>query len=242
MTVAPLSERSQGYLHGEATRTPRFARSAERFRPYFNDLELCGDGGGRDSRCPAKFRGSRRCRDGSDILVSALVNKGGVRRTDRHTEDVRRQFALCQRETGRNRKELRGNYFIPGQKDHRARTTIPKTQEIGVSRLQYVLAQRLVPPFPIMINMNYTNKGTVPARGPIFGGDVILPKTVFSESDIDATFVKIKEKLKDAESRNVDYETQREITSLIRLKVVQILHNQTLIDLFSKGLASIHSL
>jgi hypothetical protein len=78
----------------------------------------------------------------------------------------------------------------------------------GISKLQYNAVARLPPLYPVRINIYYTNVGTISAKGAIFGGDAEASDKELKESDLDIIFAGLKYKLKDAESRNLEYELQ----------------------------------
>ena len=72
--------------------------------------------------------------------------------------------------------------------------------------MQYSAVARLPPVYPVRINIYYTNVGAIPAKGAIFAGDAGASDKGLKESDLDVIFAWLKYKLKDAESRNLDYE------------------------------------
>jgi hypothetical protein len=88
-------------------------------------------------------------------------------------------------------------------------TNAPTGSSIGgISKLQYSAVARLPPVYPVRINIYYTNVGAIPAKGAIFAGDAGASDKGLKESDLDVIFAWLKYKLKDAESRNLDYEVQ----------------------------------
>ena len=85
----------------------------------------------------------------------------------------------------------------------------PASQTVGgTSKLKYTNAIRLAPAYPVRVNFYYTNAGGIAAKGAIFSGDAGVADKALGESELDTVFVRLKDKLKDAESRNVNYEVQ----------------------------------
>jgi hypothetical protein len=87
-------------------------------------------------------------------------------------------------------------------------TTTTKGAETGNSRIQFTSFSRVLPYFPVKINIYFVNKGLIPARGPIFAGNSIFSQSQLSDVEIDDAFKDLKLKLKDYEKKQLDYEVQ----------------------------------
>ena len=87
-------------------------------------------------------------------------------------------------------------------------TTAIKGAEAGNARIQFASFYRFLPYFPVKINIYFVNKGSVPAKGPIFVGNSIYSPSQLSDSEIDDAFKDLQLKLKDYDKTQPDYEIQ----------------------------------